>query len=123
MTRRLIPQLKLELLHLERSRLLRIDPVLAVFFTLFCSCAWSQSLVIEHVTVIDATGHAAQPDRTVIVDRDRIVAVVPSKKAHIPKHAQIVDGVGKFLIPGLWDMHVHQMLALRGAIFFFSPMA
>jgi imidazolonepropionase-like amidohydrolase len=57
--------------------------------------------------VIDATGNAAQPDRTVIVDRDRIVAVVPSNKAHIPKNANIVDGVGKFLIPGLWDMHVH----------------
>ena len=31
----------------------------------------------------------------------------PSKKAHIPKNATIVDGTGKFLIPGLWDMHVH----------------
>jgi hypothetical protein len=57
--------------------------------------------------VIDATGHDGQTDRTVIVDRDRIVAVVPSKKAHIPKNAHIVDGSGKFLIPGLWDMHVH----------------
>lgn len=70
-------------------------------------CGWSQSLAIEHVSVIDATGQAAQPDRTVIIDRDRIVAVLPGKKAHIPKNAQIVDGSGKFLIPGLWDMHVH----------------
>ena len=44
---------------------------------------------------------------TVIVDRDRIVAVGPWRKTHIPKKAVVVDGAGKFLIPGLWDMHVH----------------
>ncbi|MGA7107951.1 MAG: hypothetical protein WBV28_11545 [Terracidiphilus sp.] len=37
----------------------------------------------------------------------RDCSLVPSEKAHIPKNAQIVDGVGKFLIHGLWDMHVH----------------
>jgi len=107
MNRSLIPEFKLELLRLEQKRPLRFGLLLGVLFALFCGCACSQSLVIQHVTVIDATGHAAQPDRTVIVDRDRIVAVVPSKKAHFPKNAQIVDGIGKFLIPGLWDMHVH----------------
>jgi hypothetical protein len=44
---------------------------------------------------------------TVDIEGDHIVAVSPSKKAHIPKNATIVDGTGKFLIPGLWDMHVH----------------
>jgi imidazolonepropionase-like amidohydrolase len=67
----------------------------------------SHSLAIQHVTVIDATGKPAQPDMTVVLDRDRIEAVTPSKKATIPKNAQILDGSGKFLIPGLWDMHVH----------------
>jgi imidazolonepropionase-like amidohydrolase len=66
-----------------------------------------QSLAIQHVTVIDATGRPAQPDMTVVVERDRIAAIVPSKKAKIPKNAQTLDGSGKFLIPGLWDMHVH----------------
>jgi len=107
MIRSLIPQRTMELRHLEHKRPLRIVPLLGVLCTLCCGCAWSQPLVIKHVTVIDATGNAAQPDRTVIVDRDRIVAVAPSNKAQIPKNAQIVDGVGKFLIPGLWDMHVH----------------
>jgi imidazolonepropionase-like amidohydrolase len=68
---------------------------------------WSQTLAIKHVTVIDASGHAAEPDRTVIVDRDRIVAVGPSGRTHIPRNTVVVDGTGKFLIPGLWDMHVH----------------
>jgi len=81
-------------------------PLITLLAAISC-CAWSQSLVIWHVTVIDATGHAAQPDMTVMIDQHRIVAIVPSKAAHFPKNAQIVDGVGKFLIPGLWDMHVH----------------
>jgi imidazolonepropionase-like amidohydrolase len=86
---------------------------LILLLALASACGWSQSpagqriTVIEHVTVIDATGQAAHPDRTVIIDRHRIVAVLPGKKAHIPKNAEVIDGVGEFLIPGLWDMHVH----------------
>ena len=74
--------------------------------SLLCSSR-SQSLVIKDVTVIDATGRAAQPHRTVIIHGDRIVAIVSSRNAHIPGGARSVDGSGKFLIPGLWDMHVH----------------
>jgi imidazolonepropionase-like amidohydrolase len=57
--------------------------------------------------VIDATGRGQQPDMTVIAEGDRIVAVGPWKTTHIPRKAVVVDGTGKFLIPGLWDMHVH----------------
>ncbi len=78
-----------------------------LLLTLARICGWPQSLAIRHVTVIDATGRAPKPNRTVVVQGDRIVSVRPSKKAHIPKGAVIVDGSGRFLIPGLWDMHVH----------------
>ena len=44
---------------------------------------------------------------TVITNGDRIIAVGPWRKTHIPRKAVVVDGAGKFLIPGLWDMHVH----------------
>jgi imidazolonepropionase-like amidohydrolase len=44
---------------------------------------------------------------SVIVVGDRIVALGPWKKIHAPRDALILDGEGKFLIPGLWDMHVH----------------
>jgi tetratricopeptide (TPR) repeat protein len=64
-------------------------------------------LVVAHVTVIDATGSPAQPDTTVIVLGDRIAALGPSAQVSIPAAARVVDGTGKFLIPGLWDMHVH----------------
>jgi len=86
-----------------------VAPILHLILisTLFGACSWSQSLAIKHVTVIDATGHSPERNRTVIVDGDRIVAVGPWRKTHIPGKAVVVDGTGKFLIPGLWDMHVH----------------
>ena len=86
---------------------LRLSLPLLLLFTLFGACCWPQSLVIKHVKVIDATGRGPEPNMTVIVDGDRIVAVSPSRRTHIPRKAVVVDGTGKFLIPGLWDMHVH----------------
>jgi imidazolonepropionase-like amidohydrolase len=43
----------------------------------------------------------------VVIRGKRIVAVGPSRTAQIPSDARVVNGRGKFLIPGLWDMHVH----------------
>ena len=71
----------------------------------------SNSLYLDDVTVIDTTGAAPQPHRRVIVRDDRIVAIVPS--AELEKADKLtgtrIDGSGKFLIPGLWDMHVHMV--------------
>ena len=44
---------------------------------------------------------------TVVVDGDRIVAVGPGRKLPLPKDAEVIDAKGKFLMPGLWYMHVH----------------
>jgi imidazolonepropionase-like amidohydrolase len=90
-----------------RCRLLRCRWLALLAFALCGSCCRTQTLAIEHVTVIDATGSAAKPDRTVVVDGGRIVRMSPSKKTAVPRNAVVVDGTGKFLIPGLWDMHVH----------------
>ncbi len=67
----------------------------------------SNSFAFTHVTVIDMTGAAPRPDMTVVVTGNRITALAPTGKIQIPKAAQIVDATGKFLIPGLWDMHIH----------------
>ena len=64
-------------------------------------------LVFIHATVIDATGTPAQRDMTIVISGDRIDTIVKSDKASIPKNAQVIDTKGQFLIPGLWDMHVH----------------
>ncbi|MFZ0751157.1 MAG: amidohydrolase family protein [Pyrinomonadaceae bacterium] len=64
-------------------------------------------LAISDVTVIDATGAPAKPNMTVIITGDRITEIAKTGEVAIPKNAHVVDGKGKFLIPGLWDMHVH----------------
>src|SRR5579863_9933610 len=74
---------------------------------LFSPLAWAGPLVIRRVTVIDATGKPAQPGMTVVIEQDQIVAIGPWTKVKAPAGSQIVDGRGKFLIPGLWDMHAH----------------
>ena len=70
--------------------------------------AGADSVVIEHVTLIDGT-HAPQADMTVAVDGERIASVTPTVLAHGLKGRHI-DARGKYLIPGLMDVHIH----LRG---------
>ena len=61
---------------------------------------------ITNVTVINTTGGPSRSGMTVVVDGARISYV---GKGHfkVPKQAHVIDGTGKYLIPGLWDMHVH----------------
>jgi len=66
-----------------------------------------KTLVFTHVTVIDATGAPAQTDMTVVVKDDRIEEMGRTRKLTVPRNAQVVDATGKFLIPGLWDMHAY----------------
>ena len=65
------------------------------------------SLVVAHVTVVDVTRGALNKDQTVEIEDGRIASVRPSAGSAVPEGAQVVDGSGKFLIPGLWDMHIH----------------
>ncbi|PWT89167.1 MAG: amidohydrolase [Blastocatellia bacterium] len=68
--------------------------------------ATSQSLAFTHVTVIDMTGAPPKQDMTVIVKGDRIESIQKTERK-LPRAIQVIDASGKFLIPGLWDMHVH----------------
>ena len=77
-------------------------------------------LAISDVTVIDVTGGPAKPNMTVIITGDRITTIIKNGEVAIPKNAQVIDGKGKFLIPGLWDMHVHT--ALQGLPETYFPM-
>ena len=61
------------------------------------TAAQGQSLAIRNVTVVDANG--VRPNSTVYVSKGLIAASAP--------RAKVIDGKGKFLIPALWDMHVH----------------
>lgn len=75
----------------------------------------ARQLVIVHVTVIDTNTGKALPDRNVVIHGDRIIAVEPGSTP-ITKGSTLVDGHGKFLIPGLWDMHVHLTATTESAL-------
>ncbi len=72
---------------------------------LIASVGFAQTIVFEHATVIDATGAPPKKDFSVAVRDGRIVSVTPQADA-VPG-AIVIDATGKFMIPGLWDMHVH----------------
>lgn len=67
----------------------------------------SKSIAFTHVTVIDATGAPAKPDMSVVILDSRIIALGRTGKIRIPRDAVVINAKGKFLIPGLWDMHIH----------------
>lgn len=67
----------------------------------------SKPLVLTHVTIIDPTGGPTKSDMTLIIQGDLISELGKHNSVRIPKDVQVVDATGKFLIPGLWDMHIH----------------
>lgn len=69
----------------------------------------SQSRIyISHVTVIDTETGKEATDQTVVISDGKIFDVRNSKNLAVPTSSRAVDGRGKYLIPGLWDMHVHR---------------
>lgn len=89
----------------------------AIFcFTLVAACAPSirggltpppADLALTHSTVVDVENGRLLAHQTVLIRGDRIAAVGPSHGVPVPQGAQICDAQGKYLIPGLADMHVH----------------
>jgi imidazolonepropionase-like amidohydrolase len=91
--------------------LLIIISVCALLFACAPASAQKHSgeglLVLNSVTVVDVRTGTVMPDQTVILDRNHISSIAPSKSAKPPRNAPSVNCRGLFLIPGLWDMHVH----------------
>ncbi len=97
------------LVHHRFARILAclFYPVITLVLLSACSAAHPPGLAITHATVIDATGAPPQPDSTVLIADSRISAIGPSSLLPIPRGTRILDASGKFLIPGLADMHLH----------------
>ena len=69
--------------------------------------AQAASLLIEHVAVVDVIAGRVQPDMTVEIRGRTIAAMSAGRRIQIRPGATVIDGRGKYLIPALWDMHVH----------------
>ena len=85
--------------------------ILALLLTLLATVAHfaqaPRSLAFVHANLIAMTGARVQTDMTVIVVGERIAAVGKTGRTKVPHGAAVIDARGKYLIPGLWDMHVH----------------
>jgi imidazolonepropionase-like amidohydrolase len=73
-------------------------------------------IAVTRVNVIDVARGIARPNQTVIVDGGRIRVAGPSTNVPIPRGARVIDGRSGYLIPGLWDLHVHLQMAGRSAL-------
>src|SRR6266481_9513366 len=65
------------------------------------------AVAIEHVRVFDSEQATMREDQTVAIEGERIAQAGPAASIHIPKEAESIDGSGKTLVPGLFDMHAH----------------
>lgn len=80
--------------------------LLLFVFLAFASPVWAD-IAITNVTLIDGTGGAARPGVTVVVKDDHIADVGLAARVNVPRGAARIDGGGKYLMPGLMDMHIH----------------
>jgi imidazolonepropionase-like amidohydrolase len=67
--------------------------------------AGNAQLLIRNTTVVDVEARKLLPGQTVVVEDGKIKAV--GKKISVPQDAQVIDGTGKYLLPGFVDAHVH----------------
>ena len=75
------------------------------------------TLAFVGATVIDVSGKPPIPNATVVTSNGKIAAVGPSSEVKIPADAQRIDVTGKYIIPGLWDMHAHYEQVEWGPIY------
>lgn len=77
------------------------------------AAAHSGDLVVTHVTIINPGIAKPQSDMTIVIRGHEIAAVTRAKHVRTALSAKVIDGKGKFVIPGLWDMHSHFRDAAR----------
>ena len=65
------------------------------------------SVAFTHVNVIDGTGAVLKRDQNVVTSAGRITVIGEAARTSVPADARVIDASGKYLIPGLWDAHVH----------------
>jgi len=72
-------------------------------------------VAIEHVRLFDSEQAAIRDDQTVLIAGEAFAAVGPADSIKIPDNAERIDGRGKTIVPGMFDMHAHAQ-ALDGML-------
>jgi hypothetical protein len=68
------------------------------------------SLAVTDVAVIDVATGTVKPHLNVLISGNRITAVGPARRVRVPRGATAVNGSGKYLMPGMWDLHAHAVM-------------
>src|SRR5215813_8293900 len=63
--------------------------------------------VLSHANLIDCVEPKVRPDTAVLIEDGRIRAILPSGEAGSAGDARVIDLKGGYLMPGLWDVHIH----------------
>jgi len=92
---------------MSRSRYGRAGAWLFIVCSLLACSLPAQTVAIRDVTVISGTGAPSLAHATVVVQGGRITAVGPTADVAIPPGANVIDGSGRYVIPGLFEMHAH----------------
>jgi len=84
--------------------------VLFLFFFFTPALLAAQSNIttaITHVSIVNVVTGKIDPDQTILIDSNRITASGPFKKVKVPANATVIDGTGKWAMPGMTDAHIH----------------
>ena len=86
--------------------------VVIVVFAALAASVSAETVAFTNVNVIPMDRERVLANQTVVVKNGLIVEIGDTKKVKLPKDALRIDGTGKYLIPGLVDMHTHRRSAL-----------
>jgi hypothetical protein len=75
------------------------------------------TLALVGATLIDGTGRSPVPNATVVTQNGKIVSAGPGDQVQIPGDAVRIDEHGRYIVPGLWDMHAHYEQVEWGPIY------
>lgn len=83
-----------------------------IFFILVCIAACttkdlSGDIIIKNINIIDVRSNQVLNNQTIIIKGNKISEILAFSEDHNYKTGKLIDGSGKFIMPGLWDMHVH----------------
>ena len=92
-----------------RREAMKVPAAILCLFLSACAASQSADVAIRGATVVDVVRGALVPNQTILIAGNRIVTVGPTEEVKIDSETDVIDGSGGYLIPGLWDMHVHSV--------------
>ena len=86
---------------------MRLATFLVLLLPAFAETAFAETKVLKNFTLIDGTGKPAQPGMAMVLVDGRITQIGPAAKLKPPSGAEAIDLAGKFVMPGIINLHGH----------------